>query len=291
MGFISEYVSIADALSCIHFEGLAYLLVVFILLWFGKLINDLFTSYSIDNELTNKDNKALAVSYVGYLMAQGIIVLGVLRGPDVSSLLVDLGLIVLWSLIGIILLNLSRLVNDKLIFSKFNNKKEIIDDRNIGTGAVQFGSYIGTAFILQAIISGESEGILPDLFGTVIFFIVGQLGFIIFSIIYQKSTRYDLHGEIEKDNAAAGVSFGATLVAIGILMSHSIMITNSIPAFFVWFINGMVLIIISRFVVDKIILPRHKLDDEIRRDKNWGVALIEGGAAIIVALLINASFI
>jgi uncharacterized membrane protein YjfL (UPF0719 family) len=158
-------------------------------------------------------------------------------------------------------------------------------------GAIQFGSYIGTAFILQAIIAGDSEGLFSDLYGTVIFFIIGQLGFLVFSIIYQKITAYDLHDEIEKDNIAAGVSFGATLVAIGILMSHSIMITNSIPAFFVWFVNGMVLIIISRFIVDKIILPRHRLDDEIRIDRNWGVALIEGGSAIILALLINASFV
>ncbi len=290
MDLIAEYISIADALNCIHFEGLAYFFVVFIVLWFGKLINDLFTSYSIDNELTVRDNKALAVSYVGYLMAQGIIVLEILQGPEASSLLIDLGLIVLWSLIGILLLNLSRYINDKVIFGKFSNRKEIIDDQNIGMGAIQFGSYIGTAFILQAIIAGESEGLFSDLCGTAIFFMVGQLGFLVFSIIYQKITAYDLHDEIEKDNIAAGVSFGATLVAIGILMSHSIMITNSVPAFFVWFVNGMVLIIISRFIVDKIILPRHRLDDEIRIDRNWGVALIEGGSAIILALLINASF-
>ena len=290
MDLIAEYISISDALDCIHFEGLAYFFVVFIVLWFGKLINDLFTPYSIDHELTGRDNKALAVSYVGYLMAQGIIVLEILQGPEAPSLLMDLGLIVLWSFIGILLLNLSRYVNDKVIFGKFSNKKEIIDDQNVGMGAIQFGSYIGTAFILQAIIAGESEGLFSDLCGTVIFFIIGQLGFLVFSIIYQKIITYDLHDEIEKDNIAAGVSFGATLVAIGILMSHSIIVTNSIPAFFVWFVNGMVLIIISRFIVDKIILPGHLLDNEISIDKNWGVALIEGGSAIILALLINASF-
>ena len=290
MDFISEYLSIADAFDCIHFVGLAYLCVVFIILWFGKLINDLFTSYSIDNELTSRDNKAFAVSYVGYLIAQGIIVLGIVQGPEASSLLIDLGLIIFWSLIGMLLLNLSRYINGKLIFSKFSSRKEIIDDQNVGMGVIQFGSYIGTAFILQTIIAGESEGLVFDLYETVIFFIIGQLGFILFSIIYQKITIYDLHDEIEKDNIAAGVSFGATLVAIGILMSHSIMITNSIPAFCVWFINGMVLIVTSRFIVDKIILPKHRIDDEICFDKNWGVALIEGGSAIILALLINASF-
>lgn len=290
MNLFSEYISIADSLRVIHFSAFAYLAVVFIMLFIGKIINDLLTPYNIDDELTNKDNKALAVSYIGYLLGQGIIILGVFQGPDDESLLLDLGMIAVWSLVGIVLLNLARIINDKVIFSKFDNKKEIIEDKNVGAGAVQFGSYVGTAFIINAIIAGESEGLLSDIIGTVIFFICGQLGFILFSFIYQKITTYDVHDEIEKDNAAAGVSFGATLVAIGIIMSHSIQLTNSLLAFLVWFVNGVTLIVISRIIVDKIILPKHKLDDEICKDRNWGVALIEGGTAVIVAFLINASF-
>ena len=290
MDLFAEYISLENALNCINFEGLIYLILAFILLWFGKLFNDLVTSYDIDKELTTKDNKALAVSYVGYLIAQGIIILGVISGPDEHALLLELGLVALWSIIGIALLNLARVVNDKLIFSKFCNKKEIIDDRNIGTGAVQFGSYVGTAFIIKAIVSSESVGFVQDILGTIIFFIIGQLGFILFSIIYQKITQYDLHDEIEKDNVAAGVSFGATLVAIGIIMSHSIEIADSIPSFIVWFVNGVILIIASRYIIDKVILPKHKLDEEISQDRNWGVSLIEGGAAIIIALILNSSF-
>ncbi|MGD9201187.1 MAG: DUF350 domain-containing protein [Chitinispirillia bacterium] len=290
MDLFSEYISLENALNCINFEGLIYLILAFILLWLGKLSNDLVTSYDIDKELTQKDNKALAVSYVGYLIAQGIIILGVISGPDEYSLLLELGLVALWSIIGIALLNLARIVNDKLIFSKFCNKKEIIEDRNVGTGAVQFGSYVGTAFLVKAIVSSESAGLVRDIIGTVIFFIIGQIGFILFSIIYQKITKYDLHDEIEKDNIAAGVSFGATLVAIGIIMSHSIEITDSIPSFIVWFVNGVILITASRFIIDKVILPKHKLDEEISQDRNWGVSLIEGGSAIIIALLLNSSF-
>ncbi len=290
MDLFSEYISIKDALQYISFSSFAYLAVVFIMFWVGKIINDMLTPYNIDNELTSKDNKALAVSYLGYLIGQGIIVLGVFAGPEDPSLLLDLALIGLWSFVGIILLNLSRIVNDKLIFSRFDNKKELIEDKNVGTGAVQFGSYVGTAFVINAIIAGESEGLIQDVIGTVIFFICGQLGFILFSFIYQKITAYDFHDEIEKDNVAAGVSFGATLIAIGIIMSHSIQLTNSLLSFLIWFVNGLTLIVISRIIVDKIILPKHKLDDEICKDNNWGVALIEGGSAIIIALLINASF-
>lgn len=290
MDLFSEYITISGALSIIHFSAFAYLALVFSVFFIGKVINDLLTPYNIDNELTGKDNKALAVSYIGYLIGQGIIILGVFNGPDDKSIILDLRMIALWSLIGILLLNLSRIINDKIIFNKFDNKKEIIKDRNVGTGAIQFGSYVGTAFIINAIISGESEGLINDILGTIIFFICGQLGFILFTFIYQKITTYDVHAEIEKDNIAAGVSFGATLVAIGVIMSHSIQLSNSLLSFLIWFINGVTLIVISRIVVDKIILPKHKLDDEICKDRNWGVALIEGGTAIIVAFLINVSF-
>ncbi len=287
---IQEYFDFSSAWNIISFEALLYLLLVLALIWLGKLINDITTSYNINEELTEKDNKALALSYTGYLMAQGIIVLGLFSGEESESLWADLGGIALWSIVGIVLLNLARVINDKLLFSHFDNTKEIIKDRNVGTGAVQFGSYIGTAFIINAAISGESEGYGADFISTAVFFIIGQIGFIIFAKLYDKMTTFDLHVEIEKDNVAAGVSAGLTLIAIGIIMSHSIIISNSIPAFIVWFINGSFLILLSRFIVDKLILPKHRLDDEIAEDRNWGAALIEGGSAVIVALLINASF-
>jgi uncharacterized membrane protein YjfL (UPF0719 family) len=287
---IQEYFDINTALSIISFDALLYLGVVFLLIWIGKWVNDLLTPYSINDELTKNDNNALSLSYAGYLMAQGIIVLGLFRGEDAPSLLEDLLGIVVWSLIGIVLLNIARIINDKVLFSKFDNTKEIITDRNAGVGAVQFGSYLGTGFLINAVLSGESEGYLNDIIATVLFFVVGQIGFVIFAKIYAKVVGYDLHDEIEKDNVSAGVSAGLTLTAIGIIMSHSIVITNSIPAFIVWFVNGVALLMVTRFVVDKVILPKQKLDDEIAQDQNLGVAIIEGGMVVVVALLINASF-
>jgi hypothetical protein len=50
------------------------------------------------------------------------------------------------------------------------------------------------------------------------------------------------------------------------------------------------LILVTRILVDKLLLPGHKLDDEIATDQNWGVALVEGGSAVMVAYLLNASF-
>jgi uncharacterized membrane protein YjfL (UPF0719 family) len=278
------------AAGYVNFKSLAFLLEALVLIWIGKIIRDVLSPFNINEELTSKDNKALAVSYSGYMIGQGIVILGILQGPSVGFV-EDLIAMAGWSLGGIILLNIAMIINDKFLLSRFDTRKEIIEDRNVGTGAVQFGACIGTAMIIRAVVTGESAGNLQhDIVSTLIFFLIGQIGFILFSKIYQLITAYDIHAEIEKDNEAAGVGFGLTLAAVGVIMSNTLKVTESLAAFGVWFVTGLVLLVITRFLVDRLILPGNKLDKEITEDRNWGAALIEGGAAIIVALILNASF-
>ena len=286
---IDALLNVEPAYHYISFEALAFLLEALLILWIGKKINDWTTSYSVDKELTQSDNKALAVSYVGYLVGQAIIVLGVMAGPA-TNFVNDLINVAIWSLVGIIFLNIARLINDRFILGKFSNVKEIINDRNVGVGAVEAGGYIGTALLLQAIVSGEQPDIVASIVGALIFFVIGQLSFVGFGKVYQKVTGYDIHAEMERDNIAAGVSFGMTLVAVGVILSNTVRHTVSLPAFFAWFLTGAALILVSRFLVDKLLLPHHKLDDEIAQDQNWGVALVEGGSAVMMAFLLNASF-
>ena len=47
---------------------------------------------------------------------------------------------------------------------------------------------------------------------------LGQLALIAFAWIYNRITPFDIHDEIEKDNEAAGVSFGGALTAVGIVI-------------------------------------------------------------------------
>ncbi len=299
------YIAVDEIFDYISWEPIVYIVAVFVVLWIGKKLNDWTTPYSIDDQLTGQDNKALAVSFAGYMLAIAIIIVGVLTEEtslfteavaelSFSQRLVVVGYelleTVIWSIVGIGLLIVSRVINDKLILSRFDNIKEIIDDKNVGTGAVQFGTYIGTAYIIKAVIFGEELHWLSDIISTVVFFVLAQLAFILFGIFYQKITSYDIHGEIERDNAAAGVAFGLNLAAIGIILSSAIEKTDSLIIFAIWFVEGAILLLVSRILVDKIILPGENLNSEIQADRNWGAALIEGGVAIMIAFLLNASF-
>lgn len=290
MEMFRDLIGLEEIGGLLKYEAVVYLALTLLLFWIGKKVYDLLTPFKIDHELTTNDNKALAVSFSGYLSAIGIIIWGVIDSPS-TNFVTDVLEVVIWSIIGILLLNFARIINDKFLLSKFDNTKEIITDKNVGTGAVEFGAYVGTAFIIKSVVEGESSGNIAFEIGTtLIFFFCGQLAFILFAKIYQTITTYDLHEEIEKDNIAAGTSFGLSLVAIGLLLSDAISRSDSLVYFTIWFVVGSVLLVIARFITDKIIFPHHKIDDEIKKDRNWGVSIIEGVIAITVVLLLNSSF-
>ena len=301
---MNDLFEVTDLTEMINYDSFLFLVLSLIMLWIGKKVYDIFTPYKIDKELTTNDNKAVAVSFAGYLTGLGIIIWGVVSSPsspdnimfgmeisDTALLITDIVQVIIWSSIGIVLLNISKLVNDKLILSKFNNTKELIEDKNVGTGAVDFGAFIASAIIIKSVVSGETTtSLVYEILGTLVFFVAGQILFIIFAMIYQKITSYDFHAEIERDNAAAGVSFGLSLIAVGMLIAHPILNSDSLVRVGIWFLLGTILLIISKKIVDKLIFPDHKVDDEISKDQNWGVALVDGLISITVVLLLNSAF-
>lgn len=277
--------------------SIIYFIVGLAMLWLAKLIKSRTISYQLNAELTKHDNKAVALATAGYLLAIMIVIRGVLTSDAdaetsaYSSQLIDVAMTIVWSLVSIILLLVSAIVNDKFLLHSFSNHKELIEDRNVGTGAVVAASYIGTALLISAAVKGVSDAsFVIELTDTVVYFIAGQTAFIIMGLSYQKFTSYDIHTEIERDNVAAGISFGMTLVAMALLLSGYLQNNDSLLGFAAWIPLSLILLFISRFAVDKIILPQADINEEIAKDQNWGVALLEGSVAIGIALILNASF-
>lgn len=265
-----------------------YLIFAIALFYVAKKVYDWTTPFNLNEQLTTQDNKAVALSFTGYLFGVGVIVMGILSDGHVVgevSLWNDIKSTAIWCVIGITLLQVSRIVNDKVLMKNFNNVKELVEDKNIGTGAVECGSFIGSALLVKAALFGESANFTEALLSVILFFICGQIAFVVFGFFYQWLTKFDLHEEIENDNVAAGVGFGMSLIAIGIMLSGYVMKYDSIAGFGLWLVFSIIVLISCRVLIDKVVLPGGLLDDEIVKDKNWGAALIEGGVAIVFAMI------
>ncbi|MCY4352968.1 MAG: DUF350 domain-containing protein [Gemmatimonadetes bacterium] len=266
-----------------------YLISAFILFWLGKLIKDLTTtSYSVREELVEKDNAALGVAMAGYYFGLILAIGGTLSGPSqgLENDLIDIGI---YGLLAIILLNLSRLVNDWVILHGFKVRDELINDQNVGTGVVGAASYIATGLVIFGAVSGEIGGIVT----TVIFWALGQIALILAGLVYELITPYSIHDEIEKDNVAAGVAFAGALVGIGVIVFHAsagdfISWTINLQDFAIEVVAGLILLPIARFISDVILLPGQKLTDEIANQEhpNLAAGFIEATSYIGASFLI-----
>ncbi|MEL6193175.1 MAG: DUF350 domain-containing protein [Bacteroidota bacterium] len=264
-------------------QGLFYITVFFLLLMVAKWLKHFFNSYDLDEELVEKDNTAIGLSFAGYCLSIAIIFVAAYSGST-KGFGLDALEVIGYSLGGILLLNLSREINNRFILTKFPVRKELIEDQNAGTGIVEAAVYISSALIIAGSIYGEGGGPLSAL----IFFVIGQIGLILFAWMYEKTIPYSFHHEIEQDNVAAGAGFSGGLISIGIIIMGAISgdvnhLAQDIIAVMFDLLLVIVFLIILRFVLDRIILRKSNLLDEITRDQNLGAGILEMVLAISFA--------
>ncbi|MEQ9443918.1 MAG: DUF350 domain-containing protein [Cyclobacteriaceae bacterium] len=270
--------------------AISYLALCFILFLIGKWIYRLFhRKIQVQQELVEKDNFAFAVAHVGYFIGLLLAIVSAVVGPS-EGLYYDIIDITIYGLLAIFLLNFSILINDKIILRKFSVHKEIIEDRNVGTGVIEGANAIGTGLIILGAVSGEGGGFLSAL----VFWIIGQLLLIITAYVYVAITPYDVHDQIEKDNVAVGLGFAGALISIANLIRYGLMTDlfeweATLASVGIDVLIGLAFLPVVRILTDKILLPGRNLTDELvnQEHPNVGAGLIEAFAYVGGSVLIT----
>jgi uncharacterized membrane protein YjfL (UPF0719 family) len=261
----------------------------FALFFIGKYLYQIFhRGYNVKEELVEKDNLAFALAHTGYFIGLVLSIGGVMMG-ETAGLLMDLLFIGVYGIISLVLLNLSIIINDKIILRKFSVRKEICEDQNEGTGLLEGASSIATGLIIMGSVYGEGGGIDTML----IYWVVGQILLIATSFVYNWITPFDVHEQIEKDNVAVGVAMAGAIIAIGNMIRHGLMHDfeswyDTAQSIGIDYGIGIVFIPIARLIADKILLPGRNLTDElINQEKpNIGAGIIEAFAYVGGSVLI-----
>ena len=269
--------------------GFIYLAVVLALLVIGKWVYDaLHRRFVLRTELIEKDNVAVALAVAGYYLGLVIVLGGVVSGPASFSVVDDVIGLVIFGLLAIVLLNLSAWINDKVVFSSFDNEKEIVEDRNAGMGAVEGGNYVAVGLVTAGAMSGEG-GLLPGL----VFWVSGLVALVVAGLLYDKITSYDLHDQIEKNNVAVGVAFAGVLIGFGNIIRLAgqgdfVSWNESLTEFGYYTVVGLILLPFIRLFADKVLLPGASLSDELVKARpNLGAGVIEAVIYLAASMLIG----
>ena len=269
--------------------GFVYLAVILVLLAVGKWVYDaLHRRFVLRVELLEKDNLALAVTVAGYYLGLVIVLGGVVSGPASVSLLDDVIGLVIFGALAIVLLNLSAWVNDRLVFSRFDNEREIVEDRNVGVGILEGANYVAVGLITAGALSGEG-----GMASALVFWVTGLAALVVAGVLYDRITSYDLHDQIEGGNVAVAVAFAGVLVGFGNVIRLAgegdfVSWNESLTEFGYYLVVGLVLLPLVRLFADKVLLPGARLADELVQERpNLGAGVIEGVTYLAASMLIG----
>lgn len=268
-----------------------YLIFAILFLLIGKKFFDLLTPYSVNVQLTEKDNHAVGILVIGFLLGLTAIICGVFigEGPEVPSWqafakeIVPVGV---YGLIGMALLFIAGIVNDKVILHKFSNRKEIIEFSNSAVALVMASAYLGSGLI----IAGGIKGCI-NVISLVVSVALGLLALTIFAVIYQLLTSYDDQKELgDNKNVAAGIAYAGNVIAYSLILMRGLSMDPESLGSWVWSdrllhfgyyaIAGIVLLIVTRKINDLLFLPGAKISKEIVEDRNLNAGFMEFGLAL-----------
>ncbi|MQG83665.1 MAG: DUF350 domain-containing protein [SAR202 cluster bacterium] len=277
--------------------GLVYVGMGILLLAFARLVQDFVTPYKIQEQLRTHDNVALALSIAGYYLGIIIVFVGAVYQPFTSSVDSNLGFtteywedvieVLVTTVIGIIILNVARIIVDKLVLYKFSTEKEIVEDHNAGTGAVEAAVYVSVGIVIAGSVAGVGGG--PET--SFAFLGLGLLTLILYTLFYEFTTSYDVHDEIERDNVAVGVALAGNLIAISIVVFKAVFgdfttWEEGIAGFLTFAVIGTALLFVVRTLVDLILFPKVSMAQELAVDRNLGLALIETSVLVSASLIL-----
>ena len=275
-------------------EKLPYFGAGLVLLFLGKLFYNATTRYDIDHEVADGQNAAVGISFAGFLLGLAFVIASTIvgAGGDLGNELISIGVS---GALAIVLVRASMIINDKLILYSFLVRKELTEEKNVGTGYVVAGSSIATGLILAGVMSGSSDGYGGLIRDVVIYWAVGQVILVLDGLVFQAITRYDVHKLIEDEqNPAVGISFAAFLVAQGLIiktaltgagteLGRELLITVLIA------VSGLILLVIGRIIADRVFVPRASLAKEVAEKKNIAAAAVAAATLLAIALLFGAA--
>jgi uncharacterized membrane protein YjfL (UPF0719 family) len=264
-----------------------------VVLILAKVALGWLSPYSTDQEMTSRDNPAFGLAVAGYFAGTAIIYIssaGFAPLPldeGASAVFAAMGENLAWALAGIVALNASRWLADRLLVSHVRNDREITEHRNLAAGALECGAYIAAATVLAGAIRQPGGTAWTAL----AIFLLGQFALILMGRLYQRWIGYDVVAEVRSGNLAAGVGFAMTLVALSLLMLKAIggeftTWTASLSFFAFDAVAGLILLLFLRWLAAMALLPGSRMAQEIVRDRNVNAGLVEGVFAVGIAGMI-----
>lgn len=267
-------------------KSLGFGLLAMALCWVARLLYNLNPARGkLDWQLLATRNPAAAVSAGGYFFAVIISLGGPISWASESfqkGALEALG----FGLYALALLNASMWAADKTYLKGLNLERRI-QMSSLGAGVLRAAHEVALGLIILGASWGEAGGIVT----MTTFWLLGQLMLAAAVMIYFKSSKLDLAGELDKGNLAAAFSAGGIVTGLGLLNWEAISGPftgwgSSVLLSVVYYAVGALGLAGFRAAADLMLLPRATFREEVLK-ANTAVGVLDASLTVGIAVLLT----
>ncbi len=266
-----------------YFVMIILIALVIVFLFLSKKVADAITRFDDDAQISRNDNLAIALRRFGIFVGVCIALQALTK--DVSSYR-DIASFCVYALIVVVIFFAAHFINDFIIIPKVSNN-DLVKEGNVPTGMIEAGAFIATGIMINGAFSGGEGGIVS----AVAFFLLGQVVMITAIHLHEKIYRFDVVACVKDNNLSAGVAVAGLLLAYSIILRASIAgdftgWINSLTAFAVSALVGMIFLIAFERIAALIFLPRTSIHEQIRNNNTAAIIVVQG-ITIALSLIIS----
>ena len=275
--------------------------IVFAVLLCARVLYGLVAGIDVTEEMAGKNNHAVGISLAGATAGIGIMLSGVVTGTFSSTLGAEALSMVVYAAVGLVLMWLTRLIFDKVSLPSFSVKDEIARGNN-AVAIVDAGNMVATAVMVRAVMNW-SEGALSSGLMAV------AVGYVATQVILTLTTVYRIRLFRMRNREGAGfqdvVRAGNMAVAmrfVGFQVGVALAVTaaSGVAVFqaggdpivqgLTWGAVSIVMAVILALlalVAERSVLAKINVAEEVDRQQNIGVALMEVGVYVAIGLILT----
>ena len=275
--------------------------IVFAVLLCARVFYGLVAGIHMTEEMAGKNNHAVGISMAGATAGIGIMLSGVVTGTFSSTLGAEALSMLVYAAVGLVLMWLTRLIFDKVSLPSFSVKDEIARGNN-AVAIVDAGNMVATAVMVRAVMNWSEGGLSSGLMAVAVGYVATQIILTLTTVYRVKLFRMrnregaGFQDVVRAGNMAVAMRFVGFQVGVALAVTAASGVAvfqaggDPIVQGLTW--GGVsvvmaVILAVLALIAERSVLAKINVAEEVDRQQNIGVALMEVGVYVAIGLILT----
>jgi uncharacterized membrane protein YjfL (UPF0719 family) len=274
--------------------------IIFVVLLSIRALFGFISGVNATSELASKDNFAFGISLTGATAGVAIMLSGVATGGIARSFGEEAALMVVFAVVGLVLMWFTRLIFDRVTLPGISVRDEI-DRGNTATAIVDAGNVVATAIMIRAIIVWSDDVLTTGLIAVFIGYIASQIiltltAFYRVQLFSRRNKGAQFQEAIRDGNIALALRFAGFQAAVAFAVTAASdlnlydTLANPVLKGVAWGVVSLILsvaLVILSAIAERFVLGGIDVSEEVDKQRNVGVGMVEVAVYISIGLLLN----